>query len=310
MSRPGALASHQLPGAVVILALSIATLAAVLAGMECGRERRAKDRRKSPNNTFASAAVTHRDDDGHDIHSSAATMGADRNLAAAAATTAAANGNGTGTRVREGLLLARGGSSCCSCRYCAVGMGERLRGGAEEEDTLAPNPSRTNVSQPSFATANSNNRNLEVEMCSSSGHDHRDGHRGEAAVVRASTPCSAAAALNADSNCERVGLAGGSPPLAPLHPDVLFSSPAFVERSLAEATVNTAAQAAEQSVPSGGKRLELLVHNISHKDMVLSLRRTRLGVRRRLRGEAVSAIDAVRVVCYFFTVGRRIFALV
>lgn len=47
-------------------------------------------------------------------------------------------------------------------------------------------------------------------------------------------------------------------------------------------------------VPPDGRRLELLVHNVSHKDMVLSIRRTRLPARKRqLGGAAGNTIYAV-----------------
>lgn len=57
---------------------------------------------------------------------------------------------------------------------------------------------------------------------------------------------------------------------------------------------------------SAGRRLEILVHNISHKDMVLSLRRTRKAAAVMLRqpptGEAMSnVIDAVSCTRSFGT---------
>lgn len=61
--------------------------------------------------------------------------------------------------------------------------------------------------------------------------------------------------------------------------------------------VQPGAEAASAGPAAKGQRLEILVHNISHKDMVLSLRRTRSAVKplpQRPAGKAISnVIDAV-----------------
>lgn len=60
-----------------------------------------------------------------------------------------------------------------------------------------------------------------------------------------------------------------------------------------------ASAGAAASSKARGQRLEILVHNISHKDMVLSLRRTRTAAKplpQQPAGKAISnVIDAVRI---------------
>lgn len=228
MSRPRAAGSQQLPAAVAVLAVSIAVLAAVLARMENGRERRSKHllQQSSNDTTYVSAVTDEIGCRSSHVHTLPALR--EREILADGAISTAATPEAGDQGYRAPVQT----RSCC-------GGGGAINGGG-------------------------------CHCCAEQ-------------AEQAATAAAPAAAVASDMM--------GAPLSRPAQPGALFSSPDAPERGMAAtAAVETAGKAAA----SDGRRLELLVHNVSHKDMVLSLRRTRLGARPRLYGEPGYPIDAVR----------------
>ena len=236
MSRPRASGPQQLPAAVVVLAVSIALLAAVLVRMENGRERRSKHPQQQPSNdtTHVSAVTDEIGCRSSRVHTSPAALG-EREILADGATATAATPE-VGEQARRAPVQAR---SSCAGGGAIYGGGCRCCAQQAEQAATAPAPAPAAPAQ--------------------------------------------AAAVAWDMM--------GAPLPRPAQAGALFSLPDAPERGKAG---TAAVEAAGKAAASDGRRLELLVHNVSHKDMVLSLRRTRLGARPRFYGEPGYPIDAVR----------------
>lgn len=314
MSRPRAAASQQqLPAAVAILAVSIAVLAAVLVRMESGRERRFKNRRQSLDDTTCRSAVT--GENGccsRHVHPSPPAMVHDREMLAegatvvATATTAAvtrgANNLGHNAPVQAGEASSAAGDAVYSegCRCCARQASQAATAvapaAAAASDFFLTSASRraTRLQQQQQSSATVNNCNAQQIVAVQARHNtrtHHYGHGNVPPVGRATSPLSAADS-SPDRRDRRVGLVGEPLP-QPAPTGALFSLPDASEGGIVGAAAST--EAGEEAASPSGRRLELLVHNVSHKDMVLSLRRTRLGARPRLYdGEPGNPIHAVR----------------
>lgn len=281
MPRQGtaAAASQHLPGAVALLALSIAALAAVLANMERGRERRSKHHHEprhevvpaTTSNDTLSTAVTvaaqaHADDTLH------------RPAAAPTVTTTGRGADCTTLRGRDNPLLpSRGGGVV----FAAVGGAEGRRGGppllqVDHQQQSSPGhvglPDHAATSSPLLALPTPTNRNND-----------------RAAATLAAAGSSASKLRRTVGTTSNVGAGLGVSP---------SGSSRFAGRCAGTPSASAAStKARAESAPfAGGKRLEVLVHNISHKDMVLSLRRSQLAAIPGLGGgePGTTSIDAVR----------------
>lgn len=279
-----AAASQHLPAAVVLLALSVATLAAVLANIERGREHRSKHAHESRREIVPAAAAS------NDQLSTAVTAAApatadDTPHHSAAAPTGTATDRGDDRPTVRGrdnpLLPSRGGD----VSFAAVGGAEGRRGG----------PPLLQVDRQ---------RQQQQQQQSYLGHgssDRQDHAAISSPILAPPTPTN----RSNDRAATPLAAAGSS---APKKPRTTFGMAVSLSGSswfagrrppgTSSSAVDSAAskKARTESAPSaGGKRLEVLVHNISHKDMVLSLRRSQLAVMPRLGGAepVTTSIDAV-----------------
>lgn len=287
MSRRGTevAASQHLPGAVALLALSIAALAAVLANMERGRERRSKHHHEPRHEVVP--ATTSNDTLSTAVTAAAAPADADdtlhRSAAAPTVTTAGRGADRTTLRGRDNPLLpSRGGGVV----FAAVGGAEGRRGGPpllqvdhqqqQQQQQSSPGhngrPDHAATSWPLLAPPTPTNRNND----------------------RAAATLAAAGSL-ASKLRTTVGITSNVGAGLEASPS---GSSRFAGRRPGTSSGRAAStQARAEFEPSaGGKRLEILVHNISHKDMVLSLRRSQLAAIPGLGGRepGTTSIDAVR----------------
>ena len=267
MSPKGSTASPHLPAAVVLLALSITTLAAVLVSIERSRARRSRtSRARSSNERFPSAVSA--------PGSMPLDVGCDDALVRRS--------------MRQPSARTRPLPHDVETRTCGAVPHPRWRrrqcrcisrvGPAQPTPIFPSEATRTNDfcgcpwdSNQAFcchcgAIGGSNNGRENVEDRAVPHGDLGNGYRSRTIALEVrSTP-----------------LAGTTPS----HPDVVIPSPTLSKvRVEARRSETTSTPTLALPVPkanenvissaSGGRRRELLVHNVSHKDMVLSLRRTR-----------------------------------
>lgn len=188
-------------------------------------------------------------------------------------------------QLRAGMLCADSSTSCGnSCCRCCLLRGQQQLGGAQTRPQPSANAGGENGGPPLAAVL------PRSQHCCSFG---RHGQGRDSGFVSGTARSHPAFASLADNIACNGSVDGSSPALAlPGQPDSIPSSPFAAQRNAAEAF---AAEAIEETAPPVGRRLELLVHNVSHKDMVLSLRRTRRASRTRRPGESGNVIDDVRV---------------
>lgn len=299
MSRQDAAMSPQLPLAVALLAVSITTLATVLAGIERSRSRRSND--SFPQTTRRSAAVSTEDNDGGDdvpVHHSSTRQAQRRPRRPSGLTEYETYHDDAPSQLRwrqqrRGVGSARGGPAEATPLH---------RSGGEERSMMPasnfPNGFNSCVTQNHGGYLQQNSANI----------DGTSGRNGSGNISMGSN-------YNSDDRYWIVHNSGVRPsPLgsipAPLTNATMYSptmSDVVDERRRSGETVASThppvvesnGEAASASA-SGGQRLELLIHNVSHKDMVLSIRRTRYSTAaataEAATGEKFNVINAVSAV--------------
>lgn len=276
--------SPHLPLAVALLAVSITTLATVLVGIERSRSRRSNDSfsQTSPQSTAVSKEA---DDGGADVrlHHNSTRQAPERARSRPSRLTDYEIYDGDAPsqlrrpQQRRSVASARGGSAEETLLY---------RSGREERSIMpASNGGHRNHNSANFDGTSGRNGSESVSVGDNYNSKDRYGivlNSGVRSSPLKSIPVHLTNATMYSPTISDVGdeRRRSGETVASTHPPVVESN----------------GEAASYCA-SGGQRLELLIHNVSHKDMVLSIRRTRCSTAAAAEedatGEKFNVINAV-----------------
>lgn len=275
MSRQEAVTSPHLPLAVALLAVSITTLATVLVGIERSRSRRSND--SFSQTTRNSTAVSTEGDDGGDdvrLHHFSTRQAQERARSRPSRLTDYETYHGDDP---SQLRRPQQRRSVGSARDGLADETPLYRSGREERSIMpASNGGHRNHNSANFDGISGRNGSENVSVGDNYNSEDRYGivlNSGVRSSPLGSTPAHLTNATIYSPTISDVGdeRRRSGETVASTHPPVVESN-----------------GEAASFCASAGQRLELLVHNVSHKDMVLSIRRTRCSIAAAAKEAATS----------------------